>query len=329
MDKGGKASNPKRVVKPAISAIQTAMNIYIADGAAVFASEYQNEPLKSESPLYSLNVADVAKQVNKVPQHQLPPDCEWLVVGVDINPQTRGINWTAVGATNKLATYVTRYDVYPRDGVLFDQKNPKGQTLEQAIWSGLDVVCRQIEDIEFTVDGKRKTPDCVLIDVGGPWMDCALTFCSKADYSFPVKGSRGRSDSQWRPARVIGRSGDNVFETKWEKGRVVVHNSDVWRERVQQGFRLPVGAPGSVSIYGDKPELHEWFAKQITSKKLIQKVAGPVKTVWSWSNAPGAIDDQLDSTKIAMSGLNWLGASVAGERVVKKKRQIIRKSGKW
>jgi len=327
LDKGAKVSNPLRIKRPAVSAIQTAMDIYISDGAETFAAEYQNQPLSIYDKAYDVSVDEICSRINGLQQHYAPENCNWITIGIDINPKTRGINWTVMGGTQRMSGYIIRYDVYPRDKALYDDKQPNGRTIEQAICEGLDHVCNEIENTKFYIGNKETIPTMVLIDVGS-WFDTIFGFINTANFSFPVKGSRGRANSQWKPRNIIGRSGDNVYETNWTRGRVVINNADVWQERTQKAFQLPVGTAGGLSIYGKQPDLHKWYAQQITSLKLVQKVHGPVSTVYTWHKTPRQPDDQLDSTKIAFSALSLLGGSVVPQEKKKKKSKILRKQGR-
>ena len=106
---------------------------------------------------------------------------------------------------------------------------------------------------------------------------------------------------------------------------MLVHESEYWRVIAQRGFLLPVGAPGSIAIWGKDPARHESFSQHICAEKLIEHVAGERADYYKWQQQSTQPNDWLDGLAGCNVALCKLGAYIPGTGAPIKKRGRRRK----
>ena len=304
MDKGAKVYWPDRYNRgDEISALQSAYNLLIDNGEAAFYSEYQNDPVGMSSNYYDLTPETVLKRLNGRAELALPSLTVSITAAVDLNRY--GLTWVILASTPTMASSIIAYGVYVPEGVkIFEGKRNEFSEAEQlAFWKAMDSLMRRFEALQIVnAAGVRQRLRRVGIDAGYLYQT-VRQFCAQnqARYPFEIYPTRGRSSDQFTPSgRNVQEHGDSWIKTADLEGELVVFDVDTWKERSQQGFILPCGAPGSVDIWGDplSPAMHRDLASHIAAERMILKTEttkGTLKYMWTVSGR----NDFLDALNIA------------------------------
>lgn len=320
MDAGAEVYWEERKFDKDQSALQHAMNLYFDDKNA-FLAEYQNEPVQytGGSP-YILEEMNVMTATNGMKRLEVPRDANIIVSMTDINYS--GLNTVVMASTNNGVRYIIDYQTYPGSGKpLYERpegRNKADASEELAIAKALEQHIPLIASKRYVKNGTAMYPDLVLIDCGFK-MDLVFRWCEANRHRLgtAVYPSRGRSYNQYRPTSLVGKPGDNFHVADWQKrGRVLVHNADAWRMRSQKAFLLPPGAPGSVTIFGNKPTDHKRFADEVCAEVLdeyIEETSGG-NEFYKWFLKVGSHNDLLDAMVGAFVGTSFKGASETGLR---------------
>ena len=113
-----------------ISAIQHAYNMLIDDGADVFASECQNEPIIDDDADDLVTADVISEKVNKYARRVVPADTSHITAFIDV--QKKLLYYTVVAWSKNFTGWVLDYGTYP------DQKR-RYFTLREAKKSMLSV----------------------------------------------------------------------------------------------------------------------------------------------------------------------------------------------
>jgi hypothetical protein len=316
MDKGGRVYWEARKLPGDHSALQHAMNMRIRMKNA-FLSEYQNEPIQRVAGKpYMIDEVMVMEKTNGLQRLTMPSEARLLVVMVDIN--YIGLTSVVLASTNDAVRYMIDCQKFPENGDLYDpSRNKHKESDAAAIARALDAHIPILAGKRYMRDGQMVAPDLVLIDCGN-WMDLVFRWCAANGHKLATPRlypSRGRADSKYQPSQLVGQPGDGWHVAEWKnRGRVLVHNSDLWRMRAQQAFIVPTSVPGSVSLYGKTPGEHKAFSDEVCAEILdeYQELTEGGNRFFKWSHRVGARNDKLDSLVGAMAGLSCLGASESG-----------------
>lgn len=319
MDKGGKVYWEDRKTPKDVSALQHAMDLRIRLGNA-FLAEYQNQPIEHTGGMpYIIDTVSVMEKVNGLSRLVLPDDAAFIVSMTDINYS--GLNTVVIASTNNAVRYIIDYQTFPGGNrPLYDPKDAlkKKASDQVAISTALSQHIPNVASTRYMQqNGKSRHPDLVLIDCGA-WMDLVFRWCQANAHKIPsgrLYPSRGRNYAQYKPTSLIGQPGDGFHVADWEKrGRVLVHNADLWRMRAQKAFLLPQAVPGSLTLYGTQPTQHKIIADEVCAEVLEEYIEETEKgnKFFKWGRKVGAPNDKLDAIVGALAGLAWLGASETG-----------------
>lgn len=330
MDKGAKVYWQDRYNRgDEISAIQSAYNLLIDNGEAAFYSEYQNDPVGMSSGYYDLTPETILKRLNGREELAIPSLPCSITAAVDLNRY--GLTWVLLASTQTMASSIIAYGIYAPDGVIFEGKRNEMSEAEQlAFWRAMDSLMKRFEAMNIiNVDGLKQRIRRVGIDAGYLYQT-VRQFCrqNEARYSFEVYPTRGRSSDQFYPSgRNVQAKGDAWIKTADLEGELIVFDVDAWKERNQQGFILPNGAPGSVDVWGDPqaPAIHRDLATQLAAERMILKVEtakGFMKYMWEVKGR----NDLLDALNIArvmasVGGCNAIGAYKAEAQAAQQAQQ--------
>jgi hypothetical protein len=304
MDEGAKVSWEHRKEKTDISALQHAMNLYHRDKTS-FASEYQNDPAEAKAALWDLKPFNVASRINHLKRYEVPSDANFLVTFADVN--FIGLNYVTVAFRNDFSGHVIDYGKFPEGkGSLVDEKLSETATGAQLVAGGIVKFSEMIfRDKTYFQGSSRVFPQRVGID--GNFMTSTVHGAVKPlqRARYPVIVDRGRSIKQYRPAKkekIIGTPGHYYHVQHGEYGQEIVHVADYWRMIAHKNLLLDVGVPGSLSLWGKDSKIHEVFAQEICSEKLVKYL--PEENYWDWRTVPNQRNDKLD----ALVGCYVLGA---------------------
>lgn len=324
-----------------VSAIQHAYNMLIDDGEEAFASECQNAPLKAKSDLELISSHDLEKKQSPYKRREVPPDVEYLTAFVDV--QGKALYWVVCGWSHNFTGYVLDYGTWP------EQKNRNfrlatlNKTLAkqyrtQELGASLQVGLQELFANELSrdwgrTDGVTLRLAAAAIDVN--WhesADAVLAFCHGArSYGFPVLPAAGQPIpaskapmSEWK--RHPGQRHGDCWILSKGKGqgvRKLLHDANAWKTRLARALALPHGATGAISLYKAAGSHHRGFAAQVVAE-IPKKTEGNGRTVFQWTNPPGADNHFLDCVSGCMVLASMAGAKRSGEapRRTRKRRRV-------
>ncbi len=298
------------------SAIQHAYNTLIDDGEAAFQAEMQNEPIEKTVTVVTLTPEIVMSRINGFAPGTATEASRFTSAFIDVN--RRGLAWAAVAWQANLTGNVLGYGVWPEDGrPVWSEKEPRGQTEESAVYRSLVELSERLTKPIFKIHTIAVTLDRILVDVGylGDAVFQFLAYAHGARKWIQFGASRGRSANAFRFPAEVERLEYAFFEEWQKKGRVLVHDSDYHRMKVQESFSLQHGAPSSISLYGDSPAVHREFSKEICAEQLQQFVPSQVPSksgLYLWTRVPGQRNEALDClVGCRVGAVLWLARTIA------------------
>ncbi|HCE46180.1 MAG TPA: hypothetical protein DET40_21760 [Lentisphaeria bacterium] len=326
MDAGAVVSNPHRLNKGELSALQSIYNFIAKYGEKSFWSELQNEPKQSVSSIYEIKPSLICSRLNHLPRYQIPPEANFLVVMGDVNYV--GINYVCCAFKNDFSGYIVDYGKWPegaRDN-LIDELQADTTTGAQKIAKGVLDFTRHIYKKPFMKNGKRIFPTRILIDANfmTETVHAAVKALQRSRY--PILCDRGRSNRTYKPAKgdkLIGQPGNSYHLAHGNFGDEIVHNADAYRMLAQKSFLLEHGVAGSLTLWGSDPKAHEDFAYEICSERLTKYDA--VQNFFEWTRQPNERNDKLDGLVGCYVAGAFCGATITGGERTWRPRKIFRR----
>jgi len=167
--------------------------------------------------------------------------------------------------------------------------------------------------------------DRCLIDANwGQTTDVVFEFCRQSKHASSLTPSHGR---------YVGASSVPMSEYKRKRGervglnwrvpviagkravRHVVFDTNYWKSFAQARLATPMGDPGSLSLFGSKPERHRLLAEHLTSEHRV-RTEGRGRTVDEWKLRAGAPDNHwLDCLVGSAVAASMEGAQLFGTGV--------------
>jgi len=321
------------------SAIQHAYNALIDDGADVFASEFQQEPLEDEAASLGLGPADIRACIISTPRWVVPRGMDTLTAFVDV--QGTLLYWAVVAWGHQLRGHVVAYGAYPDQGRAYFTLREAKRTLqaaagvestEAAIHAGLETLAGQLLDREFA----RETDDAEL-RVGQLFVDANWAQTQGVVRDFARR-------SRWGPrvlpthGRFVGASGQTISDKAPDRGeriganwrtstiqrqRHVLFDTNWWKTFLATRIKLPLGDPQGFTIHAGQ---HEMLAEQLSSESPV-RVESKTRIVDEWRLIPGRDNHLLDcvvgaAVAASFAGLSAVGADPRPGRL--ERRQITR-----
>ena len=331
MDAGSVVSWPARKYEHELSAIQHAENLLLDVGQSVFSAEYQNAPDENHTLLYVLTEPDVVSQLNGFAPRTVPPKCPIVVGFVDIN--LYGLHWVVAAFRMDRAGFILDYGKFPSGNAkLYNGDGTDNGTEEQVVRRGLDTLGEAIVlGRKYGLDdtpGQSKRVDMLMVDCG--YLDqVVFDFANNSRLPTNVMPSRAYGSRNYRPTGRHGRVGDGWHESEFAgKGRVVVHCADLWRMRSQKAWLQPVGSPGSISLFGDRQDIHAEIGRQCTREVLIGIEPRGLYDQYIWEGSDNGWHDLGDCLTGIHVAASYMGADplTFGKNLLKRRRKIQRKS---
>ena len=313
MDKGSRMDNPARIMCGDLSALQSAMNLYFDRGRTVFMAEYQNQPEDMAGSVYDIDKRLICSRVNGFKRYEMPPQAKFVVCMADIN--YIGLNYAVVAFDNDFTAWIIDYGKFPGGKRWLIERKTAESEVSRKIAQGIKSFHAMIKDKPFNQNGKVVDLGLTLIDCN-MWTETAVNAIHSLRQGRAVLGDRGTPASRYRyPAKAncIGKPGNNYHIEKGPKGNVQVrHNSDYWRMTAQKAFLLQPGVPGSLSLWGNEPAIHEGFAIQVCAERLLQHIQAEPNHIYQWRMQPGTPNDLLDALVGCYPAAGALGAVMPG-----------------
>jgi len=322
MDEGAEVACPNMYAPDTeASAIQHAYNLYYKVGESAFAAEYQNQPEEGVASVYDITPKLVASRINGMRAWEIPEAANIVTGFADLNYV--GLHWVVAGFENDFSGYVAASGKYPKGAKVLCQKNTPNP--EALFFKALTEMMDMIAAADLRRGGEKVELDMFMIDCGR-WMDMVFKWIRMKGRKYPFKiiASRGWAASRYKQTAPEGRPGDGYHRTTFKgKGKVISHNADLWRMRMQKSFLLDVGASGGTSLWGDSEPKQMYFAEHICGEKLTHYVEDRGVAIYQWAPVVGRANDLGDSMTGAMVAAAEMGASYtpAPKRKKKKKKR--------
>jgi len=308
MDAGSVIAWPERYNHDELSAVQHAINLKLQDEAAFFA-EYQNEPLPEETVDEDLLTADqIAGKTSGMRRGEIPLGANHLAMFVDV--QASLLFFVVTAWEDDFTGYVVDYGSYP------DQKRPyftlrdarrtlalaaRGAGLEGSIYAGLEVLTKSCLGREWRRDdGAMLRIERCLVDANwGSSTDVVYQFCRQSSHAGVLMPSHGRfvgasSQPFSEYKRKVGdRVGHNwrIPNVRGKRAiRHVVYDTNYWKSFIHARLATPMGDPGCLAMFGDKPDQHRLLADHLTAEYRV-KTEGRGRTVDEWKLRPERADN--------------------------------------
>jgi phage terminase large subunit GpA-like protein len=308
MDAGAQIAWPERFNHDELSAIQHAMNLKLQNEAAFYA-EYQNEPLPEAVPFTTLLSADeIAMKINRLGRFLVPKACTQLTSFIDV--QGALLYYLVCAWEEDFTGYIVDYGAYPdqrrhyfslRDAnpTLADKAPNAG--LEGSIYQGLETLCDQLLDREWSRDGGGTTriSRCLIDANWGASTDVVYQFCRQSIHAATLMPSHGK---------FIGAASIPFAEYKRQPGdrlghhwripstagkRVVKHmiiDTNYWKSFLFARLVVSLGDRSCLSLYGTMPDHHRLLAEHLTAEYPVT-TSGRGRTLEEWKQRPNHPDN--------------------------------------
>ena len=306
MDAGAEAANIHRKAEGDLSAIQTCFN-YIADADLhSFNAEWQNEPTSEHSTIYKISIDSILKTANGRKQGEVPGDCLYINAGIDINYYAMG--WAVVASQNDMASFVIDYGLWPGRGKeIWSEGSPV--TLQQAIFENVQKIIAHILERcpavkLFAFDGNFET-----VAVYGAVKQARIKF--PGVHIMPARGLNAERYSLPYRSKDLIRTGANCHLSRSQRGiDNLIFDSHYWHMQTQKGFLLSPGAPGSVSLFGDRNTPHVEFANHVCADVLLGLENKAGRDFYQWTKKPGEKNELGDALAMAAMASSVYGADI-------------------
>jgi len=311
MDQGAAVAWAERFNHDELSAVQHAMNLKLQDEAAFWA-EYQNEPLPEATALDEdlLTTDQICAKLNGHQRGEVPIGASALTMFIDV--QAKCLFWMVCAweedFTGSVIDYGTEPDQAPSGAhfTLRDVRRTLGAAapragLEGSIYAGLERLTEAMLGREWRRDdGAMVRIDRCLIDANwGQSSDVVYQFCRQSRFSGVLLPSHGRyvgassvpfSEYKRKHGDRVGLNWRIPVVTGKRAVRHVVFDTNYWKSFIQARLAVPMGDPGSLSLFGHKPERHQLLAEHLTAEYRV-KTQGRGRTVDEWKLRAQAIDN--------------------------------------
>ena len=288
MHKGAVISWPERMEPDELSAVQSAMNIFLENPRG-FAAEFQNapEPEGGVAGAKELVPNEIAARLSGLPRFEVPREATHLVAFIDPGGgQGRGI-WYAVAAIDKtFGGSVVDYGCWPRQARTvfggFDLRPDLVQhypnhSLTQAVYAGLTDLAADVLGRTYYREGTGEPfrIERGLIDSG--WESTTVhQWCREGGFGHVLHPSKGFART--RTSRGVSEWGERQGEKSgwhWRltmsptgKGRMLQFDTDAWKSFLWERLTCKLGdaTKGGLKLYGRTAATHEMIAEHLASE---------------------------------------------------------------
>lgn len=330
MDAGAVAYWPARIKGGAISAIQTAMNIWSKD-PGTFASEYQNSPLEAageDDGNLSINKGLVIRSISASPRGTVPMNAHKLVAMIDIS--ARILWWAVIAFSGQFDPSIVQYGTWPKqngyvtkDNVDLSLQSHYGLELRDSIKRGVEDTISMLMTNDWTTPGgERVSIDAGCVDAHWGEMTGLVRDCV---WSSPWKGS-------WYPAEGLGitdrQKALNDVKGKPERREVrgvhwrvypekdglrLMYDTNFWKTIAARKFH-----DDKVSVHAGSVVSHQMLIDHLLSEYPEAKKSR--REVHVWTRKPGETDEHYWDCFVGCHVLaSVVGISMEGEKVQARK----------
>jgi hypothetical protein len=332
MDEGADVPWAARKFPHELSAVEHAQNLRF-DNPDTFEAEYQNEPKddhKAAADLRILTSDEHCLNVNHLKRGEVPADCGWLTVGIDV--QGTLLYYVVAAVNAEFGGAIIDYGSWPEQPGHYFRLSEAERTIQQAtgkanqgaaIRGALDELVAMLAGKAYTrEDGVIMSIDRGLVDAGFETQNVYKWAKSTSAPFLPsmgqgvgakqkawdtIKRQRGeRAGHGWRMPAVIKTAG----------ARRVDIDTNTWKTAILSRFALPDGEPGRWQLFKRSPTMHRMIADHL-SAEFATKTAGRGRELYEWSARPNTENHFLDCLIYAGVAANMAGARLPEETAVR------------
>lgn len=268
-----------------VSAIQSAMHIYLERGRRAFMAEYQCRPetQKALTELRQIQEADLAAKLNRQKRGHVPPECNTLTAFIDVQGEI--LFWMVVAWTSKFGGSIVDYGTFPGQSYatfsmdrlsrrlidVFPDQDQKTRT-----YSGLSRLTSDLFGKAWHQDGSPSglTIRQMLIDIGYN-ADVVHEFISRSPFKSMIRASKGKGIPAGRkPLNEYTKDPADLTGWNWRidaktlsKGRFVNFDANAWKSHVAESILAPAGSPTSIYLPGQSLSEHPLLTIHLTSER--------------------------------------------------------------
>ena len=291
LDAGAEVLSASIKERGEVSAVQHAMNLLLRLGPDTFSTEYQMKPIRSTSP-YEFEYRDVLNAVTNVPTGTVPRGMERLVAAVDVM-NADGLRYVLAAFGTDRRAAVVGWGRYPANRAPLFDRNDAPDVKDVKIARAVAVLLRDLRRARYrTEDGGVMGIGAVGVDVGWKARELVPVLAEFGDeWATPMRGADDRS---YAPRNRAGRLNPDVISVSDEahaytkrvkSGIVMFFHSDLWTEETQLAWKIPNGAPGSLSV--NRGDALMEFAQECAADQLVNPAPA-----WKWAkNGPNHFGD--------------------------------------
>jgi hypothetical protein len=318
MNLGAVASWPERFSesKGEISAIQSAMNLFLTDELS-FYCEAQNSPMPLvTSDRIPLTIADVYGRAINVPRNLAPADHDFITAFIDVS---RNVLWYTLVSFKKdtFKGHILDYGVFPDQGrpyvTLASCKRTIPEAYPEAEYSvaltkALDSLTIELATRVYKTEGGQAINiEKIGIDAGwGEEAQTVYNFCRRSTLKHILVSTKGFGSTPLKrplvdPEKKREPRSDLLGQWKFSRNTVgnnlLSYDTNLWKSKVNTLLRMPVESKSGMTIFGAKengrsPD-HRMFAEQNISEKAML-VEGGGRRIETWKNPPGKDNHLFD-----------------------------------
>jgi hypothetical protein len=310
MDAGAKVYWEARHEEHELSGIQHAYNLLIDYGEQMFSAEYQNDPKPDVAGGWEVTPEIVTSRLSGVPRGQAPEGSELLALTADVN--LYGINWTVQAWSTTGAGSCIDWGKFPPGEKAKIWEPGHRLSEDQAVHAAVVATATEVLGRPYTgADGTALPVLFVGVD-SGYLPDVVAGALASLRPRFPgvrFIPLRGFGTKAYRPLKTDKRGDSWHVSAKMKNGHTLILNTDVYRQRMQRAFLLPMGsAGGSMTLYGDKPEQHAVLAEHICCERIVDILHGDrLGDVPVWAKQPGKRNDLGDAMTYGLALASFAG----------------------
>jgi phage terminase large subunit GpA-like protein len=286
-----------------------------------------------------LTADEIAAKTNGYGRGELPLGANHVTAFIDV--QQKLLYWLVAAWEDDFTGYVIDYGTWPDQKRRYFTLREVRRTLATAtpeaglegqIYAGLERLCGELLPRKWRRDdGADMQVERCLIDANwGQSTDVVYQFCRQTERSAVVMPAHGRfvGASSTPFSEYRRRRGDRIGH-HWRipnvqgrrQVRHVLTDTNHWKSFVQERLAVPMGDPGSLSLFGRKPEAHQLLADHLTAE-FRTEVQAKGRVVDEWKLRPGAPDNHwLDCLVGCAVAASMAGATLAAAQPVRQQRR--------
>ena len=319
MDEGAEVYWEDRIDRPYVSALQTAMSLWIKDPIA-FMAEYQNDPqdmMETDECIY-VSAKDIREKTSSLEEFELPHDTVELVAYIDV--QLDVLIYSVMAICQGFRRYVVHSGTFPDQKRSYWTKAQLANRLSDHWGSptegwveGLRELSGRLTAIPWKIGEQHKLLQFGGIDAAfGDSTDSVFRFCRDYGggiwtpcFGVGITASRnpichGSDQKAWQKRHVDWGAHWYIKRDADRRHNAIHFDANFYKSLVHNGLATPEGDNGSLQLYDAD---HYLIADHLRAE-FPTMTHGRGRDVVEWKIRPGQDNDLFD----CISACGMLGA---------------------